>query len=333
MVDLHDVLERERLEVEAVRRVVVGRDGLRVAVDHDGLVAGLGQGQGGVHARVVELDALADPVGTGAQDDDLLPLRLRRDLRLGGGVELVGGVVVRGLGLELGRAGVDGLVDGAHPQAVPKALHALGPGELGAQRRDLGVGQPVVLGATQQGLVDDRGVDDLLTQLDQRGDLVDEPRVDARGLVHLLDRGAQAQRELDVVHASLGRATQIVEDRRDVGRTPRGDDLVGQGPEAGGLGLERAHDLAERLAVVAAEAHGLAHRLHRGGEGVVGTRELLERETRGLDDDVVEGRLEARRGLPRDVVGDLVERVADREAGRDLGDREAGGLGGQRRRA
>ena len=37
--DLQDVLQGERLEVEPVGGVVVGRDGLGVAVDHDGLVA------------------------------------------------------------------------------------------------------------------------------------------------------------------------------------------------------------------------------------------------------------------------------------------------------
>ena len=37
--DLQDVLQGERLEVEPVGGVVVGGDGLRVAVDHDGLVA------------------------------------------------------------------------------------------------------------------------------------------------------------------------------------------------------------------------------------------------------------------------------------------------------
>ena len=41
--DLEHVLERERLEVEAVARVVVGRDRLGVAVDHDRLVADLAQ--------------------------------------------------------------------------------------------------------------------------------------------------------------------------------------------------------------------------------------------------------------------------------------------------
>ena len=60
--DVHHVLEGERLEVEPVGRVVVGGDRLRVAVDHDGFHAGLAQGEGGVDARIVELDPLADAV-------------------------------------------------------------------------------------------------------------------------------------------------------------------------------------------------------------------------------------------------------------------------------
>ena len=67
--DLEHVLQRERLEVEPVGGVVVGRHGLGVAVDHDRLVAGLGQRQRRVHAGVVELDALPDPVRPGAEDD------------------------------------------------------------------------------------------------------------------------------------------------------------------------------------------------------------------------------------------------------------------------
>ncbi len=65
----------------------------------------------------------------------------------------------------------------------------------------------------------------------------------------------------------------------------------------------------------------------------LGLRELLEGEARDLGDDVVDRRLEAGRRLARDVVADLVERVADGELGGDLGDREAGRLGRQRRAA
>ena len=70
--DRQHVFERQRLEVQPVGGVVVGRDGLRVAVDHDGLEAVLSQREGRVHAAVVELDALADAVGPAAEDHDFL---------------------------------------------------------------------------------------------------------------------------------------------------------------------------------------------------------------------------------------------------------------------
>ena len=76
LLDVHDlehVLERQRLEVQAVGGVVVGRDRLRVAVDHDGLEPVLAQRERRVHAAVVELDALPDAVRPAAQHHHLLP--------------------------------------------------------------------------------------------------------------------------------------------------------------------------------------------------------------------------------------------------------------------
>ncbi len=73
LLELHyfeHVLDRQRLEVEAVGRVVVGRDRLRIAVHHHGVSPELTRGHGGVDAAVVELDPLADPVRSGAEDHD-----------------------------------------------------------------------------------------------------------------------------------------------------------------------------------------------------------------------------------------------------------------------
>ena len=110
--DRRDVLERQRLEVETVDGVVVGRDRFGVAVDHDGLEPLFAQGEGGVTAAVVELDPLADAVRPAAEDHDLLP---RRRVRLA--LVLVGAVQVRRERLELRGAGVDALVGGLDARA------------------------------------------------------------------------------------------------------------------------------------------------------------------------------------------------------------------------
>ena len=118
--DLEHVFQRHRLEVQAVAGVVVGGHRLRVAVDHDGLVAVLAHRQRRMHAAVVELDALADAVGPAAQHHDLLARG-----RLGLALLVVGGVHVgRGRG-ELGRAGVHTLVDRAHAEGVAAAAQVV----------------------------------------------------------------------------------------------------------------------------------------------------------------------------------------------------------------
>ena len=66
----------------------------------------------------------------------------------------------------------------------------------------------------------------------------------------------------------------------------------------------------------------------------VGGRKLFERKAWNLCDHIVDGRFErSRRGAPGDVVAQLVERVADGQLGRYLGNRKTRGLGRQRRRA
>ena len=114
-------------------------------------------------------------------------------------------------------------------------------------------------------------------------------------------------------------------------RTGSRHPLLARGERA--VELERGEPLHQRLAEGAADRHHLAHRLHRGAERRLRAGELLERPARDLDHRVVERRLEGGEGLAGDVVGDLVERVADGEQRGDLGDREAGRLRGQRRAA
>src|SRR5439155_3401190 len=60
--DGHDVLEGERIKIEAIGSVVVCRDGLRIAIHHDRLIALFLEGECRVATAVIKLDSLADAV-------------------------------------------------------------------------------------------------------------------------------------------------------------------------------------------------------------------------------------------------------------------------------
>ena len=108
--DVHDVFGIQRLKVQPVSGVIVGGNGLRVIVDDDHLVAQLLQRPDAVDGGVVELDALADADGAGAEDHD------NGFSAAGEGPGLAefvkGGIEIGGLGVELGAAGIHHLVDG-----------------------------------------------------------------------------------------------------------------------------------------------------------------------------------------------------------------------------
>ena len=120
--DLEHVLGGQRLEIEPVGGVVVGAHRLRVAVDHDRLVARFGQREAGVDAAIVELDALPDAVRPAAEDDDLAAVG-RRGLALGlaEAGRFVGRVHVGRHRLELGGAAVDPLEHRMHAELAGAA--------------------------------------------------------------------------------------------------------------------------------------------------------------------------------------------------------------------
>ena len=107
--DFKYVLQGQRLEIQTIRGVVIGRDGLRVAIDHDGFITIFTQGESRVHAAIVKLDALPDTVGTASEHHDFFTIG-------GCGLALlfVRRVEIRRIGRELGRAGINTLVHGTH---------------------------------------------------------------------------------------------------------------------------------------------------------------------------------------------------------------------------
>ena len=102
---MQGAVEVERLEVETIRRVEVGRDRFGVGVDHDRAHARVSQRPGRVHGAVVELYALADPDRPRADDLDRAAVDRTRLVLL-----LPARVVVGSRRFELARARVDDLV-------------------------------------------------------------------------------------------------------------------------------------------------------------------------------------------------------------------------------
>ena len=141
--DRHDVFECQRLEVEPIGRVVVGRHGLRIAVDHDRLEPLIAERECGMTAAVVELDALPNPVRAAAENDHLRPgVRVRLAGRL------VRAVQIGRKRLELGRARVHALVDRLDVLADPPLANRR-LGRLHSER-ELRVAEPGALQASQR---------------------------------------------------------------------------------------------------------------------------------------------------------------------------------------
>ena len=278
-----------------------------------------------MHAAVVELDALADAVGPAAQDDDLAAAGGRDRLVL----LVVGRVEVRGERFELRRAGVHDLVRRHHPGGLAHAADfLLAPA---GQKPEVFVGKTHALGRAER-LGPKRAALRILArehglELDQLAQVLEKPDVDPGQAADLLGRHPGRERVPDLQDALRRARAQVVHeggpvDARDGGIVAR--------VEARPPVLERAQGLVERLLERAPDPHGLAHRFHLRGEPLVVAREFLEIPARHLHDHVVDGGLERGRGLAGDVVRDLVQPVADRELGGDLGDREPGRLRGER---
>ena len=335
--NVHDVLVGERLKVQAVGRVVVGRNGLGIAVDHDGLKAAGRQRVARVHAAVIELDTLANAVGAGAQDHRLGLVRRRglvgshallgiRARAVDVLVRLV--VVLRGA-RELRSAGIDRLHAGNHAKALAIGAHkAL---VRAGQRGDLGVARAVLLEQAHRVGVDilHTQAADALLDLHHVVDAVEVPRIDAADGMDAGDVPAAAQGLDHKEDAVLGRGGHSLGElvvAQLVGT------LLATGANALMAVLQRAHGLAEGLLKGAADRHDLAYGLHACGERGVGALELLEGKARHLDHAVVNRGLKAGGRCLGNVVDDLVERVAHGKASGSLSDGETRGLGGQRRR-
>ncbi len=283
-------------------------------------------------AAIVEFDALADPVGAAAQDDDLALVGRRALIRERACERrFVGRIHIGGRRGELRGAGVDALEYRTHPECVPPrldvGLRCLGQHRQPRVRKAHGLEGPHAEGVGRQAVVLDPGF-----HLDDAAHLRQEPGIDLAGGEDLLVAPAEPHRLRHLQKAIGCRRSQCGADRVLVVAAAEALDL--DFVESGQPGLQATQGLLQAFLKGAADRHHFADRFHRGGQRGGSAGKFLERKARNFGDDVIDGRFErSRRRTAGDVVGDLVERVANRKLGGDLRNWKTGGLRGQRRGA
>ena len=313
--DVHHILGGQGFKIELVRGGVVGGHGFRVVVDDDGLIALGPDGPKGVDGGIVELHALANADGAGAQNDDLLSVRHHRLVF----AAAIGGVEIGHIALKLAGAGIDHLVHRQdvffHPQVIYRPLGGVpDPGDAGiGEAQALGLPQ-VVRGShvLPQLLFKLGDVFQLAQKEDADGGGVTDP-----GRVHAPMQ--QLSQSVEPVGRALGRVIQQLR-IRPAFKPGDADGILAvlQGPNR----------LLQALLPGSAHTHHFTGGLHLGRQVIGGRGELVKGEPGHFGDHIVQGRLKAGRGVGQP---DLVQGHAHGDFGGDPGDGVAGGLGGQGR--
>ena len=324
-VDGEHVFEGERLEIELVGGVVVGGDGLRVAVDDDGFKAELLESEGGMNAAIVKFDPLTDAVWTAAKDHDLWLIGGNWAFVL---VEVVGGVVVSCI---LGAANMNAFPGFADAVFIARSADVVfWHGEDLAQ---IAIAEAVEFGLTQHAFFWHAAFkrEELFFFLNELCHLLEEPVLDLGEGVDLVHGGPFAQRFVDDELAFAGWEAQF------------GEQLVfGQIVEVLGVaepvatGFQTANGFLEGFLVGFADGHDFADGFHLGAELVFGAFEFFKGPAGKFDDDIIatwhvfiEGAVFAAWDLfEGETAGEHGAHERDREA-RRFGS-ERGGAGGTR---
>ena len=275
-------------------------------------------------AAVVELNTLADAVGTTSEDKNLLLI---------GGINfivtIIGRVHVRSRSLELGSASINTLHGRGNSKRDSRLANlTLGDFECTC---DLDIAETAAFHLTPILRVQvGKGVEALepLLSLKQIIHLAKEPGVERRDLVNLLSSHARHESFMNGNNARRVRHRQSFLDRLDIALHIT---ILGVEAPARKASLERTEGLVEGLLPRAADSHCLADGLHLGRKDGVGAGELLESKSGDLGNHVVDRRLEACRRLEGNVIGNTVKGAADGELGSHLSDGETRRLGRQRR--
>ena len=288
--DFENVFAGQRLKIKTIGRVVIRRDGFRIAIDHDGLIASVMQRETCMAAAIVKLDALADPVRSTAENDDFVLVRRRALVdHMACERRFIGRIHIRGRRREFGRTGVDAFEYGTHAERATLRFHGLfGPARQHGQPR---IRKAHRLQASHAKCMRREAVRlDLAFHFNDAAHLGEKPRIDLARIKDFVIRPAESHR--------LRHLQQPIRRRCAEGGAYRilivalADAVDFDFIKAGETCFEATQSFLQRLLKRAADRHDFADRLHRCRQCLARAGEFLESESRNFGDDIIDRRLE-----------------------------------------
>ncbi|KAF3384345.1 hypothetical protein F1880_003105 [Penicillium rolfsii] len=317
LVDIQDGLEVDVLEVQTISLVVIGTDGLRVVVNHDGLVALLAESTNGAHRAPIELDRGTDTVDTRSQNHYTMVVKLEIVLR-----GIVSEVEIVSHSREFGSDSIDLLDNGGDASLNTHAAHSQ---LVGAQElSELSVRETKLLGLTNHidghsGSIESRHG---LAKVAQTLQAAQEPLINVGQLPDVVNTVAGSHGVGNGEQALIRGSLKLGLDRHE------SVSLV----ESQIVEVNRADGLLNSLLESATDTHDLTNRLHGRAKLSGNTSELLQIPARDLDHTVIKRGLKAGASRLGDRVLDLVQGDTQTQLSGNEGKRVTGSLGGQGRR-
>ncbi len=172
----------------------------------------------------------------------------------------------------------------------------------------------------------------LLFRFDNLGEVIEKPRIDPREFINPLRCHAALERITQVPYALRTGPRKFLLDLFFVGLAVGSPQVAAVAAKTEATDLQTSQCFLKRFLERAADGHRLADAFHLRRECVVGLGEFFKRKPWNLRHDVVDGWLKTSGRLTSDVVGKLVQPIANREFCCDLRDRKAGCLRSERAR-
>src|SRR6516165_842355 len=205
LVDIKNIFESQWLKVKFIARVVVGRNGFGVRVNHDGFKPFFSQRERGMNAAVIKLDTLTNSIRATPEDHDFLAGASSGFVFLA-----ISRIIIGSVGFELGGTCVNQAI--GRNDSLPNPLRPhVGFGGI-REIRNLSIGESELFYSPEA----ESPLSNSLFLINDLADIFQKPGIDSRKLANSFDRNPGQQGVAQIKDPIPGCIHQLATDFFDV---------------------------------------------------------------------------------------------------------------------